>query len=151
MELTLSGRFIISNTFQPFVGIIGPSGSGKSTLLRYINRLNEPTSGQTLFEGSDITHKSIDINLVRAQMIVVFQSFNLFMHLTARKNIVLPLREVKKLSKEEADRLVIEALDKVGLVEKADAYPGELSGGGQQQRVAIARSLRHAPQGAAVR
>ncbi|OPX65836.1 MAG: putative ABC transporter ATP-binding protein [Methanomassiliicoccales archaeon PtaB.Bin215] len=126
------------------VCIIGPSGSGKSTLLRCMNRLNEPTSGQILFEGSDITHRSIDINLVRAQMIMVFQSFNLFMHLTARKNVSLALRKVKKISSEEADKLALEALDQVGLREKADAYPGQLSGG-QQQRVAIARAIAMHP------
>ena len=126
------------------VAIIGPSGGGKSTLLRCINRLNEPDSGDILFDGYTIIGKDIDLDLVRSQMTMVFQSFNLFMHLTARKNIALPLREVKKLSKEEADRLAIEALDKVGLVEKADAYPGELSGG-QQQRVAIARAFAMHP------
>ncbi len=126
------------------VAIIGPSGSGKSTLLRCINRLNEPDAGDILFDGYTIIGKDIDIDLVRSQMTMVFQSFNLFMHLTARKNISLPLREVKKLSKEEADRLALEALDKVGLREKADAYPGELSGG-QQQRVAIARAFAMHP------
>jgi ABC-type polar amino acid transport system ATPase subunit len=126
------------------VAIIGPSGSGKSTLLRCVNRLNEPDAGEILFDGHSIIGKNIDIDLVRSQMTMVFQSFNLFMHLTARKNISLPLREVKKLSKEEADRLALEALDKVGLNNKADAYPGELSGG-QQQRVAIARAFAMHP------
>lgn len=97
-----------------------------------------------MFDGHSIIGKNIDIDLVRSQMTMVFQSFNLFMHLTARKNISLPLREVKKLSKEEADRLALEALDKVGLNDKADAYPGELSGG-QQQRVAIARAFAMHP------
>lgn len=126
------------------VAIIGPSGSGKSTLLRCVNRLNEPDAGEILFDGHSIIGKNIDIDLVRSQMTMVFQSFNLFMHLTARKNISLPLREVKKLRKEEADRQAMEALDKVGLSEKADAYPGELSGG-QQQRVAIARAFAMHP------
>jgi len=126
------------------VAIIGPSGGGKSTLLRCINRLNEPDSGDILFDGYTIIGKDIDLDLVRSQMTMVFQSFNLFMHLTARKNIALPLREVKKLSKQEADRVALDALDKVGLVEKADAYPGELSGG-QQQRVAIARAFAMHP------
>jgi ABC-type polar amino acid transport system ATPase subunit len=126
------------------VCIIGPSGSGKSTLLRCLNLLNEPTSGQILFEGSDITHRDIDINLVRAQMIMVFQSFNLFMHLTARKNVSLALRLVKKIDKAEADQQALEALEKVGLKDKADAYPGQLSGG-QQQRVAIARAIAMHP------
>ena len=126
------------------VAIIGASGSGKSTLLRCINRLNEPDGGDILFEGYSILGKDIDIDLVRSQMTMVFQSFNLFMHLTARKNISLPLRQVKGFDKEEADRLAMEALDKVGLTEKADAYPGELSGG-QQQRVAIARAFAMQP------
>ncbi len=126
------------------VAIIGPSGGGKSTLLRCINRLNEPDSGDILFDGHSIIGKDIDIDLVRSQMTMVFQSFNLFMHLTARKNISLPLRQVKRLGKEEADSLALEALDKVGLREKADAYPGELSGG-QQQRVAIARAFAMHP------
>jgi len=122
------------------IAIIGASGSGKSTFLRCMNRLNEPDSGDILFEGHSIMGKDIDIDMVRSQMTMVFQSFNLFMHLTARKNISLPLRQVKKMSKDEADRLAMEALDKVGLVDKADAYPGEMSGG-QQQRVAIARAF----------
>jgi len=126
------------------IAIIGASGSGKSTLLRCINRLNEPDSGDILFEGNSIIGKDIDIDMVRSQMTMVFQSFNLFMHLTARKNISLPLRQVKKLSKEEADKLAMEALEKVGLIEKADAYPGEMSGG-QQQRVAIARAFAMHP------
>jgi ABC-type polar amino acid transport system ATPase subunit len=126
------------------VCIIGPSGSGKSTLLRCLNLMNVPTSGKLLFEGYDITDPDIDINIVRSQMTMVFQSFNLFMHLTARRNISLPLRQVKGIDKEEADRLALEALDKVGLTEKADSYPGELSGG-QQQRVAIARAFAMQP------
>ncbi len=126
------------------VAIIGASGSGKSTLLRCINRLNEPDGGDILFEGYSILGKDIDIDLVRSQMTMVFQSFNLFMHLSARRNISLPLREVRGFDKEEADRLAMEALDKVGLTEKADAYPGELSGG-QQQRVAIARAFAMQP------
>lgn len=126
------------------IAIIGASGSGKSTFLRCMNRLNEPDSGDILFEGHSIMGKDIDIDMVRSQMTMVFQSFNLFMHLTARKNISLPLRQVKKMSKEEADRLAMEALDKVGLVDKADAYPGEMSGG-QQQRVAIARAFAMHP------
>jgi len=126
------------------VVIIGPSGSGKSTLLRCLNRMNEPTSGKIFFEGYDITDPSIDINLIRAQMNMVFQSFNLFMHLTARKNISLALRKVKRMNAEEADRNALEALRKVGLEDKADAFPGQLSGG-QQQRVAIARALAMQP------
>ncbi|MCK7510448.1 MAG: amino acid ABC transporter ATP-binding protein [Desulfobacterales bacterium] len=127
------------------VVIIGPSGSGKSTLLRCLNRLNEPSGGSSIFfEGHDITDSEIDINKVRSQMNMVFQSFNLFMHLTAKRNIALALMKVKKLSKAEAERKAITAMEKVGLSEKADAYPGELSGG-QQQRVAIARALAMDP------
>jgi ABC-type polar amino acid transport system ATPase subunit len=126
------------------VVIIGPSGSGKSTLLRCLNRLNEPSSGKVFFESYDITDSGIDINLIRTQMNMVFQSFNLFMHLTARKNVSLALRKVKKMSAEEADKRAMEALIKVGLEDKADAYPGQLSGG-QQQRVAIARALAMEP------
>lgn len=126
------------------IAIIGASGSGKSTFLRCMNRLNEPDGGDILFEGHSIMGKDIDIDLVRSQMTMVFQSFNLFMHLSAKRNISLPLRQVKKLKKEEADRLAMEALDKVGLTDKADAYPGEMSGG-QQQRVAIARAFAMHP------
>jgi ABC-type polar amino acid transport system ATPase subunit len=125
------------------IAIIGASGSGKSTFLRCMNRLNEPDGGDILFEGHSIMGKDIDIDLVRSQMTMVFQSFNLFMHLSAKRNISLPLRQVKKLKKEEADRLAMEALDKVGLTDKADAYPGEMSGG--QQRVAIARAFAMHP------
>ena len=129
---------------QNVVTIIGPSGSGKSTLLRCLNRLNEPTSGKIYFEGYDVTDPNIDINLIRTQMNMVFQSFNLFMHLTARKNVSLALRKVKKMSAADADARAMEALKKVGLADKADAFPGQLSGG-QQQRVAIARALAMEP------
>jgi ABC-type polar amino acid transport system ATPase subunit len=124
--------------------IIGPSGSGKSTLLRCLNLLNEPSGGHIFFEGYEITNPDIDINVVRSQMNMVFQNFNLFMHLTAKRNVSLALRKVKKMDPEEADAKAMAALIKVGLAEKADAYPGELSGG-QQQRVAIARALAMEP------
>jgi ABC-type polar amino acid transport system ATPase subunit len=126
------------------VVVIGPSGSGKSTLLRCMNLLNEPTSGSIYFSGVDLMAEDTDINVVRSQMNMVFQSFNLFMHLTVRKNVSLALLKVKNIEKEEADRLAIEALKKVGLEDKADAYPGQLSGG-QQQRVAIARCIAMNP------
>ncbi len=126
------------------VVIIGPSGSGKNTLLRCMNLLNEPNGGKIIFLGHDITDKDIDINAVRTQMNMVFQSFNLFMHLTAKRNISLALMKVKKMKKQEAEELAIQTLNKVGLSDKADAYPGELSGG-QQQRVAIARALAMNP------
>jgi len=124
--------------------IIGPSGSGKSTLLRCLNRMNEPTGGTVYFEGHDTTDPDIDINQIRSHMNMVFQSFNLFMHLTVKKNITLALTKVKKMNRREADELAMTTLDKVGMREKADAFPGELSGG-QQQRVAIARALAMDP------
>jgi ABC-type polar amino acid transport system ATPase subunit len=126
------------------VVIIGPSGSGKSTLLRCLNLLNEPTSGKILFEGYDTSAKDIDINMVRAQMNMVFQSFNLFMHLTALDNVSLALRKVKKMPRDEAEVIAMDALKQVGIGEKFDAYPGQLSGG-QQQRVAIARCVAMQP------
>jgi ABC-type polar amino acid transport system ATPase subunit len=126
------------------VVIIGPSGSGKSTLLRCLNLLNEPTSGKIIFEGYDTSAKDIDINMVRAQMNMVFQGFNLFMHLTALDNVSLALRKVKKMPREEAEALAMEALKQVGVEEKYNAYPGQLSGG-QQQRVAIARCVAMQP------
>jgi ABC-type polar amino acid transport system ATPase subunit len=126
------------------VTIIGPSGSGKSTLLRCLNLLNMPDSGEILFQGHNITDEDIDINAVRTQMNMVFQCFNLFMHLTAKRNITLALMKVKKMRKQEAEELALKTLEQVGLRDKADAYPGELSGG-QQQRVAIARALAMQP------
>jgi ABC-type polar amino acid transport system ATPase subunit len=126
------------------VVVIGPSGSGKSTLLRCMNLLNEPSSGKIYYEGVDLTAEDTDINAVRAQMNMVFQSFNLFMHLPVRKNVSLALIKVKNIEKEEADKQALDALRKVGLEEKADAYPGQLSGG-QQQRVAIARCIAMNP------
>jgi ABC-type polar amino acid transport system ATPase subunit len=126
------------------VCVIGASGSGKSTLLRCMNRLTEPSSGDILFEGHSIMAKEVDIDAVRAEMTMVFQNFNLFMHLTAKKNITLPLMKVKGLEKEEAERVADDALRQVGLSEKADAFPGHMSGG-QQQRVAIARAVAMNP------
>ena len=126
------------------VVILGPSGSGKSTMLRCINRLEEPTSGQIFFEDTEITSKDTDINAVRAKLGMVFQSFNLFPHLTAKKNVMLAQQKVLKLSKEEAEKVAIEQLTKVGLAERVDYKPSQLSGG-QQQRVAIARALAMDP------
>ncbi|WP_309127556.1 amino acid ABC transporter ATP-binding protein [Microbacterium sp.] len=122
------------------VCVIGPSGSGKSTLLRSVNLLEEPTGGRILIEGIDITDEETDIDRVRQRIGMVFQSFNLFPHMTALGNLTIAQRRVKKRSKDEAERIAREMLDRVGLAEKADAYPSHLSGG-QQQRVAIARAL----------
>lgn len=124
--------------------IMGPSGSGKSTLLRCINRLEEITSGTVIIDGQDIMDKNTDINLIRTEAGMVFQQFNLFPHKTALENVTLGPLKVRKMSTAEADKLGRELLLKVGLAEKADAYPDHLSGG-QKQRVAIARSLALRP------
>ncbi len=126
------------------VVILGPSGSGKSTMLRCINLLETPTDGRIFFEDAEITGKKTDINKVRAQLGMVFQSFNLFPHLTAKGNVMLAQRKVLGRSKEEAERVAVEELTKVGLGERIDYKPAELSGG-QQQRVAIARALAMSP------
>jgi len=126
------------------VCVIGPSGSGKSTLLRCVNRLEEPTSGTVLVEGEDITDPEIDLNAVRSRIGMVFQQFNLFPHMTVLDNLTIAQRRVKKRSRAEAEKVARTNLDKVGLAEKADAYPAHLSGG-QQQRVAIARALSMDP------
>ena len=126
------------------VVIIGPSGSGKSTFLRCLNLLETPDSGSILFEGNDITSKNADINLVRRQMGMVFQHFNLFPHLTVLKNITLAPVKLKLLSQNQADEKAMELLERIGLADKADVYPSTLSGG-QKQRIAIVRSLAMDP------
>ena len=126
------------------VVVIGPSGSGKSTFLRCLNLLEEPTSGEIIFEGQNITVKETDINLVRRRMGMVFQQFNLFPHLTVKENIKLAPVKLKVMSDEEADKRALELLARVGLPDKADSYPAQLSGG-QQQRIAIARALAMNP------
>ena len=126
------------------VVILGPSGSGKSTLLRCVNLLETPTSGRVFFEDTEITGKKTDINKVRAMVGMVFQSFNLFPHLSAKSNVMLAQRKLLKRSKEEAERIAIEQLQKVGLGDRVDYKPAQLSGG-QQQRVAIARALAMDP------
>lgn len=122
------------------VVVIGPSGSGKSTLLRSLNLLEEPTSGTILFEGIDITDKKIDINKHRQKMGMVFEHFNLFPHKTIIENMILAPVEVKHVPKEEAKAKAMQLLERVGLADRADAYPIQLSGG-QKQRVAIVRAL----------
>jgi len=122
------------------VCVIGPSGSGKSTLLRSVNLLEEPTGGKILIEGIDILDEDTDIDRVRTRIGMVFQSFNLFPHLSVLGNLTLAQRRVLKRSKPDAEKVAREMLGRVGLAEKVDAYPGHLSGG-QQQRVAIARAL----------
>ena len=126
------------------VVIIGPSGSGKSTFLRCLNLLEEPTSGDIIFEGQNITSKETDINIVRRRMGMVFQQFNLFPHLTVRENIKLAPVKLKIMTDEEADKRAVQLLERVGLPDKADSYPIQLSGG-QQQRIAIARALAMNP------
>ncbi|HET6498484.1 MAG TPA: amino acid ABC transporter ATP-binding protein [Coriobacteriia bacterium] len=126
------------------VVILGPSGSGKSTLLRCVNRLEEATGGQIFVEGVEITDHKTDINKVRERVGMVFQSFNLFPHLTALGNVMLAQRKVHGRSRREAERIARERLERVGLSEKADVFPIQLSGG-QQQRVAIARALAMDP------
>lgn len=126
------------------VVVVGPSGSGKSTMLRCVNGLELATRGHIYIEGTEVTHKSTDINKVREKVGMVFQSFNLFPHLTALKNVTLAPIKVRKIKPEEASEKGLAMLDKVGLADKADAFPAHLSGG-QQQRVAIARALAMDP------
>ena len=126
------------------VCVIGPSGGGKSTFLRCLNRLEEVTDGDIIVDDIKITDKKTDINKVRERIGMVFQSFNLFAHLTVKKNIMLAPVELKKCSKEQAEQRAMELLKRVGLEDKADCYPHQLSGG-QQQRVAIARALAMNP------
>jgi polar amino acid transport system ATP-binding protein len=126
------------------VVVIGPSGSGKSTLLRCINHLETPTRGEVWVDGQELTNKRTNINMVRAEVGMVFQLFNLFPHLTALDNVALAQRTVRKRSREEAETVAMEQLKRVGIPEKAMCYPGQLSGG-QQQRVAIARALAMNP------
>lgn len=124
--------------------IIGPSGTGKSTLLRCVNLLTRPDQGQIWVDGQEITAPETNINAMRAQVGMVFQDFNLFNHLTALKNVMIAPLKVKKMPKDEAHDLAMYELERVGLVDKATAYPGQLSGG-QKQRVAIARALAMSP------
>ena len=137
----------IDLTIEPgeVVCIIGPSGSGKSTLLRLLNRLEEPTAGRVIVDDEEITAPKTDIDAVRSRMGMVFQSFNLFPHMSVLDNVTISLRKVKRISKREAERIAIERLTDVGLAHKAQSRPAQLSGG-QQQRVAIARALAMEPE-----
>lgn len=126
------------------VVVIGPSGSGKSTFLRSLNLLEQPSGGQILFEGTDITAPNVDINIHRQKMGMVFQQFNLFPHMTVLKNITLAPVKTGRMSQEEADRKALELLKRVGLPDKANSYPDMLSGG-QKQRIAIARAMAMEP------
>lgn len=126
------------------VVIIGASGSGKSTFLRCLNLLEQPTSGTITFEGTDITDPKQDINRLRRKMGMVFQQFNLFPHLSVKENIKLAPVKLKIMSEQQAEEKALELLKRVGLPDKADAYPRQLSGG-QQQRIAIARALAMNP------
>ena len=127
------------------VTLIGPSGSGKSTILRCINLLEKPTRGQVFIDGTDITVPKADIQAVRKNIGMVFQHFNLFPHMTVMENMTYAPVKVNRISKDKAAENALELLKLVGLVEKADAYPGKLSGG-QKQRIAIARALAMEPQ-----
>ncbi|MFZ4234173.1 amino acid ABC transporter ATP-binding protein [Streptomyces murinus] len=127
------------------VCVIGPSGSGKSTLLRCVNLLEEPTAGQVFVGGTEVTDPDVDIDAVRRRIGMVFQQFNLFPHLSVTENLTLPQRRVLRRDKAAAERVAAENLARVGLAEKAGAYPSALSGG-QQQRVAIARALAMGPE-----
>jgi polar amino acid transport system ATP-binding protein len=134
----------LSVSERELVFIIGPSGSGKSTLLRCINRLEEPSAGSVHFDGQEVTARGTDLNALRRSMGMVFQSFNLYPHITALGNVTLALRKVLKKPREDAETIGHRALAEVGLADKAASYPAELSGG-QQQRVAIARALALGP------
>jgi polar amino acid transport system ATP-binding protein len=144
------GRFTAVSDFNlrikrgEVVVIIGPSGSGKSTVLRCINHLEVPTKGAVYVDGVHLEDKQTNINAVRSEVGMVFQQFNLFGHLSVLENVAIAQRLVRKRSKEEAEQVAMKQLERVGIPEKANAYPRQLSGG-QQQRVAIARSLAMNP------
>ena len=127
------------------VVIIGPSGGGKSTFIRCLNLLEQPTAGKIYFEGEDITGKGFDVNRHRQKVGMVFQQFNLFNNLTVLENITISLTKVKKQSEEESEEKALKLLKRVGLEDKANAYPSQLSGG-QKQRIAIVRALAMAPE-----
>ena len=125
------------------VCLVGPSGCGKSTFLRCLTRLEEPTGGKVYLDGVEVTEK--DIDKTRAKMGMVFQHFNLFPHLTVKRNITLAPTRLHRMTKDQADKRAMELLERIGLADKADAYPSSLSGG-QKQRIAIARALAMDPE-----
>lgn len=127
------------------VFIIGPSGSGKSTFLRCLNLLETPTSGQIVFEGNELTKKGVNVNALRQKMGMVFQHFNLFPHMTILQNLTLAPMKLQGVKKEDAEKEAMRLLKRVGLEDRADAYPSQLSGG-QKQRIAIVRSLCMKPE-----
>ena len=137
----------ITETIQDkeVVCVIGPSGSGKSTFIRCLNLLEEPTGGEVFLDGEKINDPAADIDKIRERMGMVFQSFNLFPHMSVKENITLAPIKVKGMSAEEADKKAMDLLNMVGLADKADSFPGQLSGG-QKQRVAIARALAMDPE-----
>ena len=136
----------INATFQKgdVAAIIGPSGGGKSTFIRCLNLLEKPTGGQIIFEGTDITAKGFDVNKHRQKVGMVFQQFNLFNNLNILDNVTIALDKVKHVKKDEAEKKAMELLARVGLADKAEAYPSQLSGG-QKQRIAIVRALAMEP------
>ena len=127
------------------VVLIGPSGSGKSTFLRCLNLLEHPTQGTVMFKGEQINKKGVNINACRERMGMVFQHFNLFPHMTVMENLILGPMKLKKLSRQEAEEKAMKLLARVGLADRAEAYPAQLSGG-QKQRIAIARALCMEPE-----
>ena len=150
------GDHLVLNDISEHIGagekvvVIGPSGSGKSTFLRCLNLLEIPTAGEIIFDGQSVTDPKADIDAIRRQMGMVFQHFNLFPNMTIRKNITLAPVRTGLMKQEEADEEALALLRRVGLEEKADAYPNQLSGG-QKQRIAICPGPGHEAQGAAVR
>ena len=146
----LGGKIVALDNVTTKIGkgevvvIIGPSGSGKSTLLRSLNRLEEPNAGHIVFDGVDIMDKKTDINLMRRKMGMVFQQFNLFPHMTVLKNMCIAPVKLLKMPKEDAEKKALDLLNRVGLGDRAMAYPSQLSGG-QKQRVAIVRALMMNP------
>ena len=145
LQKSFEDNKVLDGISTEVVAVIGPSGSGKSTFLRSLNRLEIPTGGKIYFEGVDITAPETDIDHVRQKIGMVFQQFNLFPHKTVKENIMLAPVTLKLMTPEEAEKKAMELLTRVGLPDKADAYPGSLSGG-QKQRISIARALmKHAP------